>query len=58
MLHLYILKVVDPREFFNLWDHILLNEPSFIFFVPIAACILQQRFIKNAETYEEIMVSH
>ena len=56
--HFFLLQIVDPNEFFNMWDHILINHPSFIYFLPLAACRLQRRFLVNLETHQELMVGY
>ncbi len=52
----FSIKIVDPREFLTLWDHILVNEPNFLYFIPLAACKLQGRYLIELSTHGEIMV--
>jgi hypothetical protein len=35
------MQVVDSKEWLLLWDHILVNEPDFMYYIQLAACKLQ-----------------
>lgn len=47
--------IVDPQEWLIVWDHILVNEPNFMYFIPLAACKLQSRDLMELSTHSEIM---
>jgi len=48
-------SVIDSAEWPILWDHIICNEPSFICFIPLAACTLNGHHLLALHTREEIM---
>jgi len=47
--------IVDSAEWPILWDHIICNEPSFIGFIPLAACTLSSHHLLALQNHEDIM---
>ncbi|KAL0279365.1 UNVERIFIED_CONTAM: hypothetical protein PYX00_000942 [Menopon gallinae] len=47
-------EVLNKKEWLRLWDHILSNEPSFIFMAIVAYNVICRKGIKNCETSQNI----
>lgn len=48
-------SIVNFSEWASLWDHIVCNEPSFVCFIPLAACTLNSHHLLALQNREDIM---